>query len=91
MDASIVIIAGVCIFFNFAIILYKFKAGRYLDMVVDSLVLGAITYMTAGSATGFVAGMIGSALFSVFLMIVNPMKGVFDDDEYYEEEIPAHA
>lgn len=93
MNASLVLLAGIAIFFNFAIILWKFKAGRYLDMFIDGLTLTAISYLTMGSVTGFVAGMIGSALMSVYLLVANPMADFSfdDDDEYYEETQASHA
>lgn len=90
MNSSIVVLAGIAIFFNFAIILYKTRAARYLDAFIDATTFVAISYITSGSATGFVAGMIGSALLSVFLLLINPFKNIFDDDDYEYDERPRY-
>jgi len=90
MNTSLVLIGGFTMFFNFAILIYKFKAGRHLDAVLDTGTFVAIAYITLGSATGFVAGMIASALLSLFLLIFNPFKDMFtEESEYYDDGQPA--
>ena len=85
MNTSIIITAGIAMFFNFAIIIYKGKLGRYLDMVLDLATFIAIVYITGSSgATGLVAGMIASALLSIFLLTTNPFEG-FSVDSYSSE------
>ena len=88
-SGTLTVIAGIAIFFNFAIILWKFKAERYLDMLLDAGTLIAISYLTMGSVSGFQAGMIGSMLMSLYLLIANPMKSytVFDAKDTEQEEI----
>lgn len=82
MGPTTIILAGIAMFFNFAIIIYKGKSGRYFDMLLDIGTFVAIIYITSSSgATGFVAGMIGSALLSIFLLVINPFAGLFTDNK----------
>jgi len=63
------IAAGIAIFFNFAVLKWKFSHGRTADGILDLVVFVSIIYVTSNSGQmGMVAGMIGSALFSLFLL-----------------------
>ncbi len=63
------IVAGIAIFFNFMILKWKFTNDRVADGVLDVIVFAAIIFLTSNSGQmGMVAGMIGSALFSLYLL-----------------------
>ena len=63
------IVAGIAIFLNFMILKFKFTNGRVADGVLDAVVFAAIIFLTSNSGQmGMVAGMIGSALFSLYLL-----------------------
>ena len=68
MEGSIVVIAGLATMFNFAILKWKFENNRVADAVLDLIVLGVITWSFAGSMTGMVIGVVGSMLFSLYLL-----------------------
>ena len=68
MDASIIAIAGFAVFFNFMILKWKFENNRVADGILDLAVLGLITWSFSGSMTGLIIGMIGSMLFSLYLL-----------------------
>ena len=68
MESSIVVIAGLATMFNFAILKWKFENNRVADAVLDLIVLGVITWSFAGSMTGMVIGVVGSMLFSLYLL-----------------------
>jgi len=78
--------AGIAIFFNFAVLKWKFSNGRTSDGILDLVVFVAIIYVTSSSGQmGMVAGMIGSALFSLFLLwspfnFTKLMDSVLDDE-----------
>jgi len=65
---ELILIAGFAMFFNFAILKWKFSNGRIADGVLDASVLGIIMFVTAGSMTGMAIGVVGSMLFSLFLL-----------------------
>ena len=63
------IAAGVAIFFNFMILKWKFTNDRVADGVLDMVIFGTIMFLTSSSGQmGMVSGMIGSALFSLYLL-----------------------
>ena len=63
------IAAGIAIFFNFAVLKWKFSNGRVADGVLDAAIFMAIVYITSSSGQmGMVSGMIGSALASLYLL-----------------------
>ena len=68
MSGAIVGIAGFSLFFNFFILKYKFENGRVADGFLDAIVFGAIMYLTAGSQMGMIIGIVGSTLFSLYLL-----------------------
>ena len=81
MDAIVILVAGLATFFNFAILKYKFTKGRTADAILDVLVLGVIVWFTKGSMTGMIVGMIGSMLFSIYLLWSPFNLEMFEEDE----------
>lgn len=66
MSTSVLIAAGIAVFFNFIVLRYKFEHNKTADGVLDATVFIAIVYVTSGTMNGMVIGMIGSALFSLY-------------------------
>ena len=65
---ELIIVAGIAVFFNFAILKWKFDNNRKLDASLDLAVLAIITAITAGTMSGMAIGMIGSMMFSIYLL-----------------------
>ena len=65
---ELVLTAGFAVFFNAMILKWKFENGRVADGILDMAVLGLISFAFAGSMTGMAIGMVGSMLFSMYLL-----------------------
>ena len=72
------LIVGIAVAFNLAIIKWKIDKSRYLDASLDFASLAAITFFFSGSYGALVVGTVGSALFSLYLL-VSPPKWSFND------------
>jgi len=79
MPASVMVIAGVAMFFNMAAVLYKYQEGNTANATLDLSVLGAIMYLFSGSTAALVIGTIASALFSVYLIFKPVDTSGFED------------
>jgi len=79
MDTSMLLIAGFATFFNFLVLKWKFTNNRVADGALDASTLAIILYVTSGSMSGMVIGMIASSLFSVYLLW-SPLKLDFMDE-----------
>lgn len=73
------IFVGIAVFFNIAIILWKFEKGRYPDAVLDSILLFLVAFLFSGSYGALVSGTIASALVSLYLLISPPKLPSLDD------------
>lgn len=78
-----VLIMGIAMFFNFAIIYVKLNKGKGTHAALDGAIFMAIMYITAGSQGGMYAGTVASALFSVFLLFSPP---TFIDDFFGDSQ-----
>lgn len=66
------LVIGIATAFNFIVIMYKFKRGRYEDAIFDTLIFIAISYMFAGTISGMSVGMVASAVVSLWLWFDPP-------------------
>ncbi len=66
------LVIGIATAFNFIVIMYKFKRGRYEDAIFDTLIFIAISYMFAGTISGMSVGMVASAVVSIWLWFDPP-------------------
>lgn len=66
------LIIGIAVFFNIAIIKWKFDKGRTTDASVDATLLVLVTVVFSGSYGALVVGTIASALISLYLLISPP-------------------
>ena len=67
------LLIGVCVFFNIAIIKWKFTRGQRRNAGLEALLLAGVMIVFHGSFGALVVGTIGSALLSLYL-IVSPFK-----------------
>jgi hypothetical protein len=65
-------IIGIAVFFNIAIIKWKFDRARYADAILDMLLLTAVTIVFSGTFGGLVVGTIASAMVSMYLIASPP-------------------
>lgn len=66
------ILMGICVFFNFVVIIRKFRKARYADASLDTALFVIVMFMFSGSYNALVVGTIASALVSVYLFF-NPV------------------
>lgn len=66
------IVIGIAVFFNIAVVKWKFDHKRYTDAIVDGTLLVAVTMVFSGSYGALVVGTIASALVSLYLLISPP-------------------
>ena len=79
MNGSIVLIAGIAGFINFAVIYYKWDKGQTTSASLDALILALTFWLFSGTLGALAIGVISSALFSIFLIAKPPREGIFDD------------
>ena len=76
------IVGGVAIAINFYILVIKYIKGRHFDMGVDLAVSSILLYMLSGTLTGIGIAIVGSLMFSFFLLITpNLTKGLRGEEE----------
>lgn len=61
------LILGAAIFFNIAIVKFKFDRGRIADATLDATLLVAVAVVFSGSTAALTMGTIGSVLVSIYL------------------------
>lgn len=66
------ILIGITVFFNIAIILWKFEKHRYADASLDATLLVLVALIFSGSYGALVVGTVASALVSIYLLISPP-------------------
>lgn len=79
---------GICTFFNFVIIISKYRRKRYADATLDMSMLAVICFLFSSGINALCIGMIASAGISIYLWF-RPvsLSGLFSsntDDEYEE-------
>lgn len=72
MEIYALLVIGVCVFFNFAIIISKFKRKRYLDATIDLITFVCISSLFNTGLYTLIIGTIASACLSIYLMIFPP-------------------
>ena len=66
------LVIGIATAFNFIVIMFKFKRGRWEDAIFDTLIFIVISYMFAGTISGMSVGMVASAVVSIWLWFDPP-------------------
>lgn len=66
------LVIGIATAFNFIVIMFKFKRGRWEDASFDTAIFIAISYMFAGTISGMSVGMVASAVVSIWLWFDPP-------------------
>lgn len=83
MDAGVLLLVmGICTFFNFVIIISKYRRKRYFDATLDMCLLGVICFLFSTGINALCIGMIASAGISMYLWF-SPLylSNMFSDDE----------
>ena len=70
------LIIGVAVFFNIAIIKWKYDRRRYADAGLDAALMLGVMFLFSGSYGALVIGTVASALVSIYLLI-SPPKNFF--------------
>lgn len=68
-------VVGFAIFFNAAILRYKYKKKRYNDLAIDIIVLAVLNWAFAGTILGMGAAMLGGMLVSIYLLFDGDLDG----------------
>lgn len=66
------LLIGIAVFFNIAVIKWKFDKARYLDGILDTALLIAIAIVFGNSYGALVVGTVASALVSLYLLVSPP-------------------
>lgn len=66
------LVIGIATAFNFIVIMFKFKRGRWEDAIFDTLIFIVISYMFAGTISGMSVGMVASAVVSIWMWFDPP-------------------
>lgn len=66
------VIIGIAVFFNIAVIKWKYDKARYGDATLDFTCLVAVSILFSGSYAALVVGTIASALVSLYLLVSPP-------------------
>ena len=66
------IVIGCAVFFNIAVIKWKYDKARYGDAILDFACLVAVAILFSGSYAALVVGTIASALVSMYLLVSPP-------------------
>ena len=66
------ILIGFAVFFNIAVILWKYERARYTDATLDTFLLVLVAFVFSGSYGALVVGTVASALVSIYLLIFPP-------------------
>ena len=89
MDSLFLLTAmGICTFFNFVIIISKYRRKRYADATLDMSMLAVICFLFSSGINALCIGMIASAGISIYLWFKPvSLAGLFSSnntDEYEE-------
>lgn len=66
------IVIGCAVFFNIAVIKWKYDKARYADALLDFVCLVSVSILFSGSYAALVVGTIASALVSIYLLVSPP-------------------
>lgn len=67
-----ILILGIFTAFNFLILLYKLKAGRVLDFILDIGILIVLSSIFGGTFAGMTVAMVASFIVSLVLLFFRP-------------------
>ena len=89
MDSILLLTSmGICTFFNFVIIISKYRRKRYADATLDMSMLAVICFLFSSGINALCIGMIASAGISIYLWFKPvSLAGIFGSnkaDEYEE-------
>ena len=89
MDSILLLTSmGICTFFNFVIIISKYRRKRYADATLDMSMLAVICFLFSSGINALCIGMIASAGISIYLWFKPvSLAGIFGGnkaDEYEE-------
>jgi len=68
------VIVGLAVAFNLIIVIWKLTHKRVLDGFIDAGLLIAVASVFSGGLGTLIIGTIGSAIASLYLLLVNPFK-----------------
>ena len=71
------LIIGVAVFFNIAIIKWKYDRRRYADAGLDAALMWGVMFLFSGSYGALVIGTVASALVSIYLLISPPKNSLW--------------
>ena len=71
------LIIGIAVFFNIAIIKWKYDRSRYADATLDAALMIGVMFLFSGSYGALVIGTVASALVSIYLLISPPKKSLW--------------
>lgn len=79
MSGTIIIIMGVALFFNIAIIYHKINIKQTTNASIDATILGFTLWIFSGTFAALAMGTIASAMFSLYLMFNPPNVDWFEE------------
>lgn len=88
MNAVGFIIIGICVAFNFIVLIRKYRLKRYMDACLDMFIFICICFLFSGSFSALVTGTIAS-MFVSFYLYFNPvtlLEFTRDEEDEYEYE-----
>ena len=80
-SGGLILLLGFALFFNVAVIMWKFQQGMETNAFIDGAVLGAIFWLFSGTMSALAIGTIASAMFSVYLIFVPFEEGEKSENE----------
>lgn len=66
------LIISVAVFLNFGLLVWKWNAKRYGDLLVDVGTLVALSYLFGGTMGGMTIALCAGAMMSIFLIFYKP-------------------
>ena len=89
MNAVGFLIIGICVAFNFIVLIRKYRLKRYADACLDMFIFICICFLFSGSFSSLVTGTIAS-MFVSFYLYFNPVTLLefvkSDEKDEYEYE-----
>ncbi len=68
------LIIGLAVAFNLIVVIWKFTHKRIFDGLIDATLLVAVATVFSGGLGTLIIGTVGSAVTSIYLLLVNPFK-----------------
>ena len=69
-------VIGIALALNVLVLLLKLKKGRYIDMILDGIILLSLSYAFGSTYSGLVTATVASSVVSIALFFIelNPLK-----------------